>query len=72
MSTRDLERIARSFVGQKLTPEYIVHYLMETYQLDQKSAQDILNKVSPTRGGRHGAQMGSESARVPVVRRKFM
>ncbi len=48
MYSKDLERLARSFVNQKLDREYIRHYLMETYQLDAKTTDEVLEKVSPS------------------------
>ena len=68
MYTRELERQARSFVAQKLDRAYILHYLMETYQLDQKTADEIITKVSPP--GRGGAQAGaSSSTKLNAVKR---
>ena len=43
--SKDIERLVRSFVKQKLDLEYIRHYLMENYQLDRKMADQILEKV---------------------------
>ena len=48
MYSRDLERLVRSFVSQKVDREYIRHYLMETYQLDVKTCDEVLEKVSPS------------------------
>ena len=39
--TRDLERIVRQFKRQRLDPEYIAHYLMETYQADPKVIEEV-------------------------------
>ena len=47
MYSKDLERLARSFAAQKLEREYIRHYLMETYQLDAKTTDEVLDKVMP-------------------------
>lgn len=53
MYSKDLERLVRSFVAQKLEREYIKYYLMETYQLDVKTTDEVLDKVSPnTKVGR--------------------
>lgn len=43
--SRDIERLARTFVAQRLDRSYILHYLMETYQLDQEGAEKVLDKV---------------------------
>lgn len=43
--SKDIERLVRSFVKQKLDIEYIRHYLMENYQLDRKMSDQILEKV---------------------------
>jgi len=71
MYSKDLERLVRSFVAQKLDREYIIYYLVETYQLEIKTAQEVLEKVSPaasTRGGR--AAKGPE-APPPIKRNRF-
>ena len=52
--SKDLERLVRSFVKQKLDLEYIRHYLMENYQLDRKSTDVILEKVGVKLGGPAG------------------
>ncbi|MEK7412251.1 MAG: hypothetical protein AAB263_02905 [Planctomycetota bacterium] len=52
---KDIERIVRAFVAQKLELEYIRHYLMDTYQIDRTAADVILEKVGvklPPSGGR--------------------
>lgn len=69
MASRELERMVRTFVAQKLSSEYILHYLMETYQMDKKAAEDLLAKVSPPKGGRHGGMGQSDSFRMPAIRR---
>ena len=43
--SRDIERLVRTFVAQKLELEYIRHYLMESYQLDPRTIDQILEKV---------------------------
>ena len=35
---KDVERLARAFIKQKLDLEYVRHYLMEHYQLDRKTS----------------------------------
>lgn len=72
MYSKDLERLTRSFVAQKLERDYIVHYLVETYQLDLKTAYEILEKVSPTPAGR-GGRPGKvpDGVTVPVKRQRF-
>ena len=72
MYSKDLERLVRSFVAQKLDREYIIYYLVETYQLEIKTAQEVLEKVSPaasTRGGGRAAK-GPE-APPPIKRNRF-
>ena len=52
---KDVERVVRAFVAQKLELDYIRHYLMETYQIDRKGADIILEKIGvklPPSGGR--------------------
>ena len=73
MYSRDLERLVRTFVGQKLDREYIQYYLVETYQLDIKTADEIINKVAPqqiTRGGRQVAKREGINP-PPIKRQKF-
>ncbi|MBA3700900.1 MAG: hypothetical protein H0W78_18785 [Planctomycetes bacterium] len=41
MYTKDLERIVRSMARQKLDPTYIRYYLIETYQLDPKTIDEV-------------------------------
>ena len=45
MQAKDVERLARSMIGQKLEYLYIKHYLQETYQLDAKLVEQILDKL---------------------------
>jgi hypothetical protein len=42
---RDIERLARSLAAQKLDPEYIRHYLMETYQIDKQTIDKVFERV---------------------------
>jgi hypothetical protein len=42
---KDIERLARSLSGQKLEREYIKHYLMEIFQIDDAAMEEILLKV---------------------------
>ena len=41
MFTKDLERLVRTMARQKMDPEYIRYYLMETYQLDAKAVDEV-------------------------------
>lgn len=53
MYTKDIERVARGMIAEHLEVDYIRFYLMESYQLDRKTADLILEKigaVEPTRG----------------------
>ena len=75
MYTKDIERVIRGFVTQKLDIEYIRHYLMENYQLDRKAADQILEKVSgkitglqPAKGAKAEAGKAAEKK---VDRTKF-
>ena len=45
MFTKDLERLVRSLVRQRMDPEYIRHYLIETYQLAEKTVDEIFKTV---------------------------
>jgi hypothetical protein len=50
--SKDIERLARSLHGQKLEPEYIRHYLIETYALDSKTVDQIFERLSiPKKSG---------------------
>ncbi|MBA2480527.1 MAG: hypothetical protein H0V44_07680 [Planctomycetes bacterium] len=55
---KDIERVARSMHGQKLEREYIRHYLIETYQLDNALVDLVMENVGipkpPPRGGKLG------------------
>ncbi len=71
MYTRELEKQARSFLAQKCDVAYVRHYLMETYQLDQKTVDDIIAKVagSTAASGRMKTPGAHESVRAAVVKR---
>jgi hypothetical protein len=43
--SRDMERIARQFLRQKLDLEYIRHYLMETYQAGPELIAQIFQRI---------------------------
>jgi hypothetical protein len=64
MYTKDLERLVRTMARQKMDPEYIRYYLIETYQLDAKTVDEVFKaqgvgavkekfntKTSPAGGG---------------------
>ncbi len=70
MYSKDLERLVRSFVAQKLDREYIVYYLVETYQLEIKTAQEVLEKVSPAATAR-GGRSKPPDAPPPMKRQRF-
>lgn len=42
---KDVERLARAFVKQKLDLDYIRHYLMEQFQLDRQTIEVLLEKL---------------------------
>ena len=46
---KDVERLARSFVKQKLDLDYIRHYLMEQFQLDRKTVENLLERIGATK-----------------------
>ena len=71
MYSKDLERLVRSFVAQKLDREYIVYYLVETFQLEIKTAQDILEKVAPAAAVRGARNVKAPEAAPPVKRNRF-
>jgi hypothetical protein len=48
-TTREVERLARSLIAQRTDPLYVVHYLVETYQIDLPTAQAVVDKVAPPR-----------------------
>jgi hypothetical protein len=55
MYTREIERLVRMFVGQKLDRVYIKHYIMENYQLDDRTAETVLERCGvKTSTGRRG------------------
>lgn len=45
MFTKDLERLVRTMARQKMDPEYIRYYLMETYQLTAKQLDEVFATV---------------------------
>lgn len=71
MYSKDLERLARSFVAQKLDREYIIYYLVETYQLEIKTAQEVLEKVAPAASTRGGRAAKAPEAAPPIKRNRF-
>ncbi len=44
--SKDLERLARSLAAQKLELAYIRHYLIENYQIPNKTVDDIFAKLN--------------------------
>lgn len=71
--SRDIERMARAFVAQKLDPAYIRHYLMEAYQLDEAAVEKILEKVGAARlpAGPSAGAAKPEPAKPQVNRQSF-
>lgn len=61
MTARDMERLARTLAAQKLEPDYIRHYLMETYQIDAKTVDQIFERVGI------GKKAGSNSKQLPKI-----
>jgi hypothetical protein len=69
---KDVERLARSLHGQKLEREYIKHYLMEIFQLDDPAIEDIMNKVGVAKKVEAGKGRGAPSGdSKPVNRQQF-
>lgn len=44
--SKDMERLARSLIAQKLETTYIRHYLIENYQIDNKTVDAIFAKLN--------------------------
>jgi len=44
--SKDLERLARSLAAQKLELAYIRHYLIENYQVPNKTVDEIFAKLN--------------------------
>ena len=65
MFTRDIERLVRMFIAQKLDPDYIRHYLQESYQLDQRTIDEVFARlgVGP-RPDRKGGPAKKDDAKV--------
>lgn len=42
---KDVERLARALLRQKLDPIYVRHYLMEQYQLDAATVERLLERI---------------------------
>ncbi len=51
---KDVERLARAFVRQKLDLDYIRHYLMEQFQLDYKAVDELLEKLGAVKPPKPG------------------
>jgi hypothetical protein len=67
--SKDIERLVRAFVAQKLELEYIRHYLMENYQLDRRATDEILTKIgvklpAPGRGGAAAGEAKGDKGKV--------
>ena len=65
MYTKDIERLVRGFLAQKLELEFIRHYLMENYQLDRKGTDQILEKLGVKLGGPKGPKGGGGPGKGP-------
>ncbi len=66
--TKDIERLVRSFVAQKMEPEYIRHYLMENYMLGPVAIDQIFTKLGV--GQRKKSMPGLDDGvpkRVPII-----
>jgi len=64
--TRDIERLARSLVAQKVDADYIRHYLVENYQVDNKLVDVIFAKLGirpPPKPGQKQVKDGNADRR---------
>jgi hypothetical protein len=43
--TRDIERVVRSMMAQKVEAAYIRHYLIENYQIDNKLVDQVFERL---------------------------
>jgi hypothetical protein len=73
MYTKDLERLVRTMARQKMDPEYIRYYLIETYQLDAKTVDEVFKAqgVGATKekfNTKHNPQSGGAK---PAPRKPF-
>jgi hypothetical protein len=71
MFSKDLERVARSMHGQRLERDYIRHYLIETYQLDPKAVDDLLEKVGVPKPVGRGQTPGKGPAKDGPIKKGF-
>ena len=60
MFTKDLERLVRSMNAQRLDPEYIRYYIVETFQLTPKQVDEVFATVGV--GLKKGRQPGAKIA----------
>jgi hypothetical protein len=60
MYIKDYERLVRSMNNQKVDPEYIRHYLLETYQVTNQIVDDIFATVGV--GAKASSKIPSEKA----------
>lgn len=71
MYSKDLERLVRTFVAQKLDREYIKFYLVDTYQIDIATAEEVIDKVSPAGGKRSSQQVKAlDGGGPPAIKRQ--
>jgi hypothetical protein len=69
VNVRDIERLARSLNAQRVDPEYIRHYLQETYQVDDKLIDTVFATVGV--GKKKGmAPKGKDAAAKAQPRRR--
>lgn len=59
MYTRDLERLVREMLRTGTDIEYIKYYLMEEFQIDQKTIDVVMEKVGLA--GQEGNPMGTQA-----------
>lgn len=75
MFTKDLERLVRSLVRQRLDPEYIRHYLIETFQVAEKTVDEVFKTVGVVKEKKKfnakAAMPGSEPGKPKFGERTF-
>lgn len=72
MFSKDLERLVRSMVAQRTDPEYIRYYLIETYQLDAKTVDEVFKTLGVGKAKeKFSTRAASDGTEKPQQRRPF-
>ncbi len=58
--TRDLERVVRSLAAQKTDAAHIRHYLIETYQVDDRLVDQLFAKLNIRAAAKPGQKPGKD------------